>query len=293
MTIIGRTANVGTPVEIKDANHLEWYPVSFLHQKLIDILSPSVAKRKPNGMVKHNRVFHKGFVNSEHQLSDITVLCPTQLIRLAVAGDRLSIKELIKRLTPTIQISTAQTLSQFTSNTEATHSHAEIADYCQEIFMHLFENDCKVLRSWDPEKGMKLKSFISLITKRRVISSLRGHKTTNFLDEKIINEKINTLKTPDEQNRFIDYNFLLHVIHAIKETISEQGYEIFVLLFLYEQSVDEISEATGLTKNSIYVWKNRIRKQAKDITAEWESNKDNLATNKNLITSKGKVNANQ
>lgn len=279
-------------MKTEDIRYLECYPVSFLHQRLIDILSPSVAKRKPNGMVEQNRVVHKGIVNSESQLPNITKINSLQLIKLVVTGDRLSIRELIKRLTPTIQASAAQTLSLFDSKIEPTHTHAELADYCQDIFMHLFENNCKVLMTWDPDKGMTLKSFISLITKRRVISSLRSHKKTNFLDENIINERLDSLKTPNEQSRHSNYNFVVHLIRALKKTISEQGYEIFVLLFLYEQSIDEISQTTGLSKNSIYVWKNRIRNQAKNITKEWECHNQNLST-KQKFSPERKVNANR
>ncbi|TQV72263.1 sigma-70 family RNA polymerase sigma factor [Aliikangiella marina] len=240
-------------------------------------------------MVENNRMDRKGIADYESYISDLSLICPTQLVKQAAAGDRLSIRELIKRITPTIQVSAAQTISNYSFQNESTHTHAEIADYCQDVFMHLFDKQCKVLLSWDPQKGMSLKSFISLITKRRVISCLRSHKKTDILDEKIINEKIDTLKTPNEQHRFSNHNFLINLIRALKDTISEQGYEVFVMLFLYEQSIEEVSKSTGLSKNAIYVWKNRIRNQARSIARDWDSVNNDMSSRQH-IESKREVN---
>ncbi|WP_168204131.1 RNA polymerase sigma factor [Aliikangiella coralliicola] len=193
------------------------------------------------------------------------------IVSQAISGNRHAIRRLIRLLTPVIQSSVAHILTRTRSDSSSCDIHAEVADYCQDIFMLLFKNDSKILRSWDPDKGMSLNSFISLITKRRVISALRQEKLTHRLDDKTIEQKIECHRNvPDIETQFIERQLLLNIISSLKKDISELGYDLFIQLFLFERTPEEISAKTGVSKNSIYVWKNRLRKKAKDILQKLE-----------------------
>jgi len=39
----------------------------------------------------------------------------------------------------------------------------EVADLIQEVFMALFADDARVLRSWQPERGLSLDNFVGLV----------------------------------------------------------------------------------------------------------------------------------
>lgn len=211
-----------------------------------------------------------------------------EIVTKAVAGDRLAVRLLIKNLTPVIQLAVVHVLKRYTQNYQHNHIHLDVADYCQDVFVSMFKNNSKVLRGWNPNKGMNLKSYISLITKRLVISSLRQVKFTQSLDDDSISENIDSyLKTPDEGIQFINRHLLFRIIKALKNEISELGYEIFVQIFLYGFSAEEIAKKTNLSKNSIYVWKNRLKTHAKKISDELETGwQSKNSKNRLLNTSK-------
>jgi len=194
-----------------------------------------------------------------------------ETVSQAVAGNKAAIGLLVSNLTPVIQLAVAHILRRSTPPYQHNHVDLDIADYCQNVFMLLFKNNSKVLKDWDPAKGMNLKSYISLIAKRQVISSLRKVKFTQSLDDDSINENIESfLKTPDEGHQFVNRHLLIRIISCLKNEISEFGYEIFVQIFLYGFSAEEIANKTNLSKNSIYVWKNRLKKHVKKISDDLE-----------------------
>ena len=199
------------------------------------------------------------------------ILSP-ELVDQVIAGNRAAIRLLIENLTPVIQLAVVHILKRCTQSYQHNHIHLEVTDYCQEIFILIFKNNSKILRDWNPDKGMNLKSYISLITKRRVISSLRNIKFTQSLDDDTIDTNIDSfLKTPDEESQFINRHLLYRIIKSLKNEISSFGYEIFVQIFLYGYSAEEVASKMNLTKNSVYVWKNRLKAQAKNISVQLEN----------------------
>jgi len=211
-----------------------------------------------------------------------------EVVDLAIAGNKTALRLLIEHLTPVIQLAVVHILKRCTQNYQHNHTHLEVTDYCQEIFILMFKNDSKVLRDWNPNKGMNLKSYISLITKRRVISSLRNIKFTQSLDDDTIDINIDSfLKTPDEEAQFINRHLLYRIIKSLKNEISVFGYEIFIQIFLYGYSADEVASKMNLTKNSVYVWKNRLKAQAKNISDQLENGKPlSCSINKQRKTNK-------
>lgn len=192
-------------------------------------------------------------------------------VSLAISGDRGAIQLLVNNLTPVIQLAIVHVLKRRPLNQQHNYVHLEVADHCQDVFILLFKNNSKILREWNPDKGMNLKSYVSLIAKRRVISSLRKIEFTQSLDDDSINENIDTfLKTPDEGNQFVNRHLLFRIINSLKDEISEFGYDIFVQIFLYGFTAEEISHKTNLSKNAIYVWKNRLIAHVKKISVELE-----------------------
>lgn len=195
------------------------------------------------------------------------------LLDEAIEGQQPAIRELIKHLTPVIQRAVASTLLNGFVSYHGDAIRNDIADFCQEIFILLFNQDCKVLKQWQPEKGMSLESFVSLISKRRVISSMRSVKPVlhaDFATDVSLFE--NLFDTRNIEKNTIDKNMLSVIFQRLKLEISEFGYRVFIELFLYESTPEEIERNIGLNKNSIYVWRNRLRCRMAEIYHDLEKN---------------------
>ena len=263
-----------SPVEIFGLNKPTHHVLKFDRRiKTVMIVSSSRNERTQN-MESKNRASATSISLISDCKDKIEASSILDIVNQAIAGERFAIRRLIRLLTPVIQSSVAHVLTRTNSDFSNRNIHSEVADYCQDIFMILFKSDSKILRSWDQKKGMSLNSFISLIAKRRVISALRQNQVTLRLDDKIIEQKIESHRNvPDIETQFIDRQLLLSIISHLKSDISELGYDLFVQLFLFERTPEEISIKTGISKNSIYVWKSRLRNKAKNILKNLESGK--------------------
>jgi DNA-directed RNA polymerase specialized sigma24 family protein len=97
-----------------------------------------------------------------------------ELVRRALAGDQIALNRLVSVLTPVIQTRVARTLFPHRSLLAAGRNlHQEVEDQTQEVFLMLFARDGRTLRSWQPEGGLSLESFVDRVAECQVLSFLR------------------------------------------------------------------------------------------------------------------------
>src|SRR4051812_48339802 len=96
------------------------------------------------------------------------------LARRALEGDPIALSSLVATLTPVVQARVARTLLARRSLLAGGRSvREEVEDLSQEIFLALFDRNARVLRSWEPERGLSLLNFVGLVAERQVLSFLR------------------------------------------------------------------------------------------------------------------------
>jgi DNA-directed RNA polymerase specialized sigma24 family protein len=97
------------------------------------------------------------------------------LIRRALTGDPTALTELVAVLTPVIQARVARTLLARRHRLACGRDvRQEVEDLSQDVFLTLFSRDSRVLRDWQPERGLSLESFVGLVAERQVLSFLRS-----------------------------------------------------------------------------------------------------------------------
>ncbi len=228
---------------------------------------------EPREEQRHNKSSSSITTNNDKNDYQAQNLARQKVIQQASLGDQKAVSSLIHFLTPVIQASVAHLLTRFQSAHKNKNIATEVADYCQEILLLLFKNNAKTLLGWEPEKGMSLTSFVSLIAKRRVISDLRHAKLHLSLDDKSVKHSLkNHITQGDIASQLSDRQLVYQVVTHLKNDISELGFDIFTQLFLFENTPEEISQNIGISVNAIYVWKNRIKKQAQLILKKIDKN---------------------
>jgi DNA-directed RNA polymerase specialized sigma24 family protein len=162
------------------------------------------------------------------------------LIARACAGDAVAVSALVKTLLPTVRAVVRARLN----------SGAPSGD------------DGEVLRRWDGERGLPLPRFVALIADRFTLSELRVRRAT---DQALpIGDYADVL--PDEgeepeswmQNR----QALVLMFEAITARLSPLGRRLFKLLFVEEQTIEEICLDTGMGADAVYAWRSRLRRKA-------------------------------
>jgi RNA polymerase sigma-70 factor (ECF subfamily) len=193
------------------------------------------------------------------------------LIRRALDGDPTAQNELVSMLTPVIQARVARTLLARRSFLAGGRSvRQEVEDLTQDVWVALFARDGRVLRSWQPERGLSLANFVGLVAERQVLSFLRNGRRNPWKEEFSFPDDEPDPEDPDSGPEKIAINrehlSLLH--DRLREELSPLGWHLFDLLFIQELSQAEVQAATSLSADAVYQWRSRLRGLAKKLAAE-------------------------
>ncbi len=196
---------------------------------------------------------------------------PTQDdVRAALAGDEAALTRLVRALTPIIQSRVARGLLLRRTGTAAGRDvRQEVEDLTQEIFLLLFADGGKVLRSWQPERGLSLLNFVGLVAERQTASILRSGKRSPWKEDPTLPEDFDPPAPesgPEEITASREQCRLL--LDRLTEELSPLGRHLFDLLFLRELPFEEVTRQTGMSPDAVYAWRSRLRRLAGRLLGE-------------------------
>ena len=111
------------------------------------------------------------------------------LVARALDGERGALATLVERLTPVIQARAAHwLLRQHGARTR--NVRQEVEDLTQEVFLALFAQSGKILRTWEADRGLTLEKFVGLVAERQVISILRTQKRNPWKEDPTLAEDL-------------------------------------------------------------------------------------------------------
>lgn len=191
-------------------------------------------------------------------------------IERALAGDSPAAERLVDALTPAIQRSVAYDLMRWRRGAAAGRSIAqEVEDLTQEILLQLFADDGKVLRRWQPEKGLSLERFVGLVARRQTSATLRTGKRSPWKEDPTLPEDLDQISAASNPEAATASREELELLLArFQEELSPQGWQLFDLIYLQELAIDEVVEQTGLSSASVYQWRCRLGQRAQRLRAE-------------------------
>jgi DNA-directed RNA polymerase specialized sigma24 family protein len=200
----------------------------------------------------------------------------TELVRTAVAGERASVRALVAVLAPVVQARVARMLLRRRAAGVRREVRQEILDLSQEVFAALFERDARVLRSWDPARGMSLANFVGLVAEREVASILRSGVRSPFSGDDLLSEAA-ALPVPAPATLEADLasrRLLERLLDALRARLSPLGLQMFRLLYAEERSVEEVCAAMSMRPDAVYAWKSRLSRLAVEVRRELEVEPD-------------------
>lgn len=196
-------------------------------------------------------------------------------VRRALAGEEPALTRLVRTLTPVIQSRVARgLLLRRTGKASGRNIRQEVEDLTQEIFLALFADGGKALRSWQPERGLSLLNFVGLVAERQTASILRSGKRSPWKEESPFPEDLNQAapeRGPEEITASREQLKLL--LHRLTEELSPLGRHLFDLLFLRELPFEEVTRQTGMTPDAVYAWRSRLRRLAGRLLGETSENR--------------------
>lgn len=223
--------------------------------------------------VKSNPAGASGFTAAQQGstlASDVSVHPDLMRIQRALAGDAACLTELIDEMTPVVQHRVARALL-LGARGKARNFRPEVEDFTQEVLLGLFANGGRLLLSWVPERGLSFKGFVGLLAERQAGATLRSRRRSPFSAEPTEPGDLDLENSDDalDASRVTESRQLLDLIaHRLQARLSPAGLAMFHQLYVAEKSPEEVSKETGLSLESIYQWRSRIRKAALDARSE-------------------------
>jgi RNA polymerase sigma-70 factor (ECF subfamily) len=192
-----------------------------------------------------------------------------QLVTQAFAGHDPALEALIRRLTPVIQARVARALLAGSPEGGGPRLRQQIEDLAQEVFVTLFADGGRILRSWRPERGLSLENFVGLVARRRVASLLRSGKTNPWKEDPTLDGELDgEAPQASPETRAATRQQLRLLLGRLREELSPLGWHLFELLLVREVPVARVETETGMSRDALYAWRSRLKRLARKILEE-------------------------
>lgn len=185
-----------------------------------------------------------------------------KLVRGLVAGDKSSWREFSSRYTRMLEACIARVTLRFPGLVGAEDVHEIYALLC----LNLLANDRHRLRSFDPEKGMRLSSWFGLIavhTAYDYLRSARRQPTGPCIDD-VIDLAAQVPETSDACER----KEQAHQIARLVSELSDRDREFMSLYFGQGLSPEEVAARMGISVKTVYTKKHKIRSKLESLIGQ-------------------------
>lgn len=146
----------------------------------------------------------------------------------------------------------------------------EVEDLVQEVLVALFEDNGRVLRAWDPARGLGLPGFCGLIAEREAASILRSGRRSPWTEDATPSDELERSagSAADAEVHVASREHLERLSERLREELSPRGLEMFQRLVVDEETVESLCSSTGMTPDAVYAWRSRLGKLARKLAAE-------------------------
>lgn len=185
-----------------------------------------------------------------------------RLLGGALAGAPAARQRLVAWLTPTMRARARRLVARQRSGPLT----LDLSDLCQIGWLALFEDDARRLRLWDPARGAGLKSYVGLVVHRVMVQALFRETAAwrwRAPDASPWVEQAPDTSRCDPERRTIARHTLRDVCHHLDRRLPTAGRTVLRAMADETDSVAEVATALGVSPNSAYLWRHRIRTRAR------------------------------
>ncbi|HWO13364.1 MAG TPA: hypothetical protein VNN80_27880 [Polyangiaceae bacterium] len=195
------------------------------------------------------------------------------LVRRAVDGEAAARHALVLRLGPVVQRRVCRPLASSRAARGRGVERSEVLDLTQQILLLLFDHDSRVLRSWDPNRGLTLSSFVGLVAEREARAILRSGRRSAWAERPSVEDDLSVLAVEDRvfEDHVVSRDELARIWHRLEEELSPRGLELFRALLIEQLSIEEVSARFDISPNGLYTFRSRLRQRAHAIRCELAS----------------------
>lgn len=148
----------------------------------------------------------------------------------------------------------------------ATFSTTDLADMVAEVWVALLREDRRKLRQYDPHRGYRLSSWIGLIATNCTIDHLRARTAEHsYLEEmKTVDRVLVDLSSPQSRLEQLE---AARLAQSALAQLDDHDRDFVIACFHDERPPAELAAELGVTVNTIYSRKFKVRAKLARITA--------------------------
>lgn len=193
----------------------------------------------------------------------------------ALTGDRKAVDALVRALRPVIQTEVGFALLPL-GRSQGRDVRQEALDLVQDVLMSLLADDGKLLRRWDPARGCSLESFVRLIARRHVAGVVRSKRRNPYTEHPLPGETLDLRRGdgPELEHCVEVRERLDHMLDRLRRRLDERGLLLFELLYVEERPIEDACEITGMTRDAVYAWRSRLKRQLEGASEDEPSGSD-------------------
>jgi RNA polymerase sigma factor (sigma-70 family) len=199
-----------------------------------------------------------------------------ELVRRAIDGQPAARHTLVLRLSPVVQRRVCRPLASSGAASGRRVQRSEVLDLTQQVLLLLFDRDSRVLRSWDPERGLSLANFVGLIAEREAKAMLRSGRRSAWAEKPTSDDDLSAFSVdePALEDHVVSRQELQKLWHRLEEELSPRSLELFHALLIEQLSIEEIAERFNMSPNALYTFRSRLRQQVQTIRQQLTATPD-------------------
>jgi RNA polymerase sigma-70 factor (ECF subfamily) len=202
--------------------------------------------------------------------SGVTQESDVALVARALDGDAAARHALVLRLLPVVQRRVCRPLASFGAARAHRVERHEVLDLSQQVLLLLFDKGSRVLRAWDPSRGLSLLNFVGLVAEREAKAILRSGRRSAWAENATSDEDLAGASRDERtlEDDVVSREELAKIWHRLEQQLSPRGIELFRALLIEQLSIEEVAETFDMSHNALYTFRSRLRRQVHEIRQE-------------------------
>jgi RNA polymerase sigma-70 factor (ECF subfamily) len=153
----------------------------------------------------------------------------------------------------------------------AVFSSEDLEDLVGDVWLTLLRDDMKKLRQYDAERGFRIASFIGLVATNTTIDHLRGRQAEATPLDQLTEDYASLAMVCDGPTEQVERAEQASIVREALDRLSTDERMFVVEVFHAERAPEELAKQLGVTTNTVYSRKFKIREKLQRIVGELEA----------------------
>lgn len=138
-------------------------------------------------------------------------------------------------------------------------------DVVQDVMLKLFAERGRVLRAWDPDRGLTLRGFLRRVVRFHVLQLFRSSVKNPWRD-RLTESQLEV--AGEESDAILHQLWLWEIRDLLLAEESDHGRALYMGLFVEHRSAEDVGEQHNMTRDAVYQWRSRFKRRAGRLLAE-------------------------